>query len=93
MLINRSALAAALGDKATPDAIDKQVKDIEQLVIVGRPASTRSAATTIKISVVDFVDAGKDLEPVAGPSYLEMLEHQIGNADQRRARWCWSPAC
>ena len=32
VLVNRAALAASLGDKASPDAIDKQVKEIEQLV-------------------------------------------------------------
>ena len=42
------------------------------------PACARSAATTSRSSVVDFVDAGKDLEPVAPPSYLEILERQTG---------------
>ncbi len=77
VLINRSALAAGLGDKATPDVIDKQVKDIEQLVM-SAGGLNHERGDDIKISVVDFVDSGKDLEPVAGPSYLEILEHQTG---------------
>ncbi len=77
VLINRAALAAALGDKPMPEAIDKQVKEIEQLVV--RAAGlTQARGDTIKISVVDFADASKDLEPVAGPSLLEMLERQTG---------------
>jgi flagellar M-ring protein FliF len=77
VLINRAALAAGLGDKATPDAIDKQVKEIEQLV-TSAGGIKRDRGDDIKISVVDFVDSSKDLEPVAGESYLEILEHQTG---------------
>ena len=44
LLVNRAALAATLGDKPEPAAIDKAVKDIEALA--GRPpGSTRRAAT------------------------------------------------
>jgi flagellar M-ring protein FliF len=32
VLVNRAGIAASLGDKATPEAFDKQVKEIEQLV-------------------------------------------------------------
>ncbi len=77
VLINRSALQASLGDKATPDAIDKQVKEIEQLV-VSAAGLQKDRGDEVKISVVDFVDAGRDLEPVAPPSYLEVLERQTG---------------
>ena len=77
LLINRAALTAALGDKATPEAIDKQVKDIEELV-VSSAGLKKDRGDDVKISVVDFVDSSKDLEPVAGESYLEILEHQTG---------------
>ena len=77
VLINRAALTAALGDKATPDALDKQVKDLEQIVMSAGGLS-RDRGDDLKLSVVDFVDASKDLEPVASPSYLEILEHQTG---------------
>ena len=77
VLINRSALQASLGDKATPEAVDKQVKEIEQLVI-SAAGLQKDRGDEVKISVVDFVDAGRDLEPVAPPSYLEILERQTG---------------
>ena len=77
VLINRASLAASLGDKATPDAIDKQVKEIEQLV-VSAAGLRKERGDEVKISVVDFVDAGKDLEPAPGPSFVEILEHQTG---------------
>ena len=77
VLVNRAALAASLGDKPAPDAIDKQVKEIEQLV-VSAAGLRKDRGDTVKISVVDFVDSGRDLEPVAPPSFLETLERQTG---------------
>ena len=78
MLINRAALLATLGgDKAPPDALDKQIKEIQGLV-ASAAGLNKERGDEAKISVVDFVDAGKDLEPVNGPSFLEILERQTG---------------
>jgi len=77
VLINRSALMASLGDKATPEALDNQIKEIQQLVM-SAGGLQKDRGDDIKLSVVDFVDAGKDLEPVSGPSYLEIVERQTG---------------
>jgi flagellar M-ring protein FliF len=77
VLVNRAALAASLGDKASPDAIDKQVKEIEQLV-TSAAGLRKDRGDAVKISVVDFVDSGKDLEPVPAPSFLEIVERQTG---------------
>jgi len=77
VLINRSALMASLGDKATPEALDKQVKEIEQLVM-SAGGLQKDRGDDVKLSIVDFVDSGKDLEPVSAPSYLEILERQTG---------------
>jgi flagellar M-ring protein FliF len=77
VLVNRAALVASLGDKATPDAIDKQVKEIEQLVS-SAAGLRKERGDAVKISVVDFVDSGKDLEPVPAPSFLEIMERQTG---------------
>jgi len=77
VLVNRAALAASLGDKANQDAIDRQVKEIEQLV-VSAAGLRKDRGDAVKISVVDFVDAGRDLEPVAAPSFLEIAERQTG---------------
>jgi flagellar M-ring protein FliF len=74
VLVNR----AAFGEKAAPDAIDKQVKDIEQLVS-SAAGLNKQRGDTIKVSVVDFVDSGHDLEPVPGPSIVELLLRQSGS--------------
>jgi flagellar M-ring protein FliF len=78
VLINRAALAASLGGKPTGEAIDAQVHEIEQLV--GSAAGlNRQRGDTVKISVVDFVDSSRDLEPAAGPSLVEIVARQTGS--------------
>jgi flagellar M-ring protein FliF len=77
VLVNRSALAASLGDKAAPDALDKQVKEIEQLV-ASAAGLRKERGDTVKISVVDFADGGRDLAPVEPPSFMEIALRQSG---------------
>lgn len=78
VLINRAALAASLGGKPTAEAIDAQVKEIEQLV--GSAAGlNRQRGDAVKISVVDFVDSSRDLEPAPGPSLVEIVARQTGS--------------
>jgi flagellar M-ring protein FliF len=78
VLVNRSGIAASLGDKATPEAIDKQVKEIEQLVS-SAAGLRKERGDTLKVSVVDFVDSGRELEPVEGPSLTEQIMRQSGS--------------
>jgi flagellar M-ring protein FliF len=77
VLVNRQGITASLGDKATPEAIDKQVKEIEQLVS-SAAGLRKERGDTIKVSVVDFVDSGRELEPVEGPSLTEQVMRQSG---------------
>ncbi len=78
VLINRAALVASLGGKPSAEAIDTQVHEIEQLV--GSAAGlNRQRGDIIKISVVDFVDTSRDLEPAAGPSLFEIVARQTGS--------------
>jgi flagellar M-ring protein FliF len=77
LLVNRASLAASLGDKADQGAIDKAVKDIEGLA--SQAAGLDAArGDTIKVAVVDFADATKDMEPVASPSFVALIERQLG---------------
>ena len=78
VLINRAALAASLGGKPSADAIAAQVHEIEQLV--GSAAGlNRARGDAVKISVVDFVDSSRDLEPAPGPSLIEIVARQMGS--------------
>ena len=78
VLINRSALTASLGDKAGPEAVAAQVKEIEQLV-ASAAGLDKQRGDVVKNSVVDFVDSSRDLEPAPGPSILEILARQTGS--------------
>ncbi|HEY1887255.1 MAG TPA: flagellar basal-body MS-ring/collar protein FliF [Roseiarcus sp.] len=78
VLINRAALAASLGSKPSAEAVDAQVHEIEQLV--GSAAGlNRQRGDAVKISVVDFVDSSRDLEPAPGPSLVEIFARQTGS--------------
>ena len=77
LLINKAALAATLGDKADAGAMDKSIKDIEALA--SQAAGLDAArGDTIKVAVVDFADASKDMAPVSGPSIMEIVGRQLG---------------
>ena len=78
VLINRGGVAATLGDKATPEAIDKQVAEIEQLVS-SAAGLRKERGDVIKVTAVDFVDSGKELEPVPPVSISEALMRQFGS--------------
>lgn len=78
VLINRASLLASLGGKATPEAMEKQLNDLEQLVASAAGAH-KERGDNIKISAVDFIDADRDLEPQPPPAVAEMLLRQSGN--------------
>ena len=77
VLVNRAGLAATLGDKATPEQIDRQVAEIEQLV-ASAAGLRKDRGDVIKVAAVDFVDSGKELEPVPPVSIVEALMRQLG---------------
>ncbi len=78
VLINRAALTASLGGKPSAEALDAQVHEIEQLV--GSAAGlNRQRGDAVKISVVDFVDSSRDLEPAPAPSLVEIVARQTGS--------------
>jgi flagellar M-ring protein FliF len=78
VLVNRASLAASLGDKATPEAIEQQMSELEQLVASAAGAH-KERGDVIKISAVDFIDAGRELEPQPPPAVAELLLRQSGN--------------
>jgi len=78
VLINRAALTASLGDKPSSDAVANQVHEIEQLV-ASAAGLDRQRGDVVKISVVDFIDSTRDLDPAPGPSLIEILARQMGS--------------
>lgn len=79
VLVNRAGIAASLGDKPSPEAIEKQLAEVEQLV-ASAAGLRRDRGDIIKISAVEFTPEGRDLQPVSGPAFSEMLMRQSGAA-------------
>ena len=78
VLINRAALAPSLGDKPPADALASQVHEIEQLVS-SAAGLDRQRGDTVKISVVDFINSSRDLDPAPGSPLIEILARQVGS--------------
>ena len=78
VLINRAALAASAGGKPSPEAVANQVHEIEQLV-ASAAGLDRQRGDAVKVSVVDFIDSSRDLDPAPGPSLIEILARQTGS--------------
>jgi flagellar M-ring protein FliF len=77
VLINKAALAAALGGKPSPEAIDKQLADLQD-VVASAAGLNKERGDVVKISAVDFVDSGHDLEPIPEPGLSTLLMRQTG---------------
>jgi flagellar M-ring protein FliF len=78
VLVDRTRLAASLGGSPTQSQIEEQVREIEALV-ASSAGVTEERGDLVKISVVDFVDGGRDLEPIPPIGVTEYLLRQSGN--------------
>lgn len=77
VLVNKSRLAALLGENATPAEMDAKVIEIEQLVATAA-GFNKERGDQIKVAAVSFVDEGGVLQPVPGPSFTEIAMRQFG---------------
>lgn len=78
VLVNRASLAPPAGGAPAPEALERQIEELRQLVASAAGANL-ARGDAIKISAVDFIDAGRDLEPQPPPALSEMLLRQSGN--------------
>jgi len=78
VLVNRASLVAGLGEKVTPEAISRQIGELEQ-IIASAAGIRKERGDIVKVSAVDFVDGGHDLEPVPSQSFVEILLRQTSN--------------
>ena len=75
VVVNRKKLAASLGDNPTPEAIDKQLKEIERLATTAAGIDTKRG-DRITVAALEFASNQQALEPV--PS-VGLVEHAIRN--------------
>jgi flagellar M-ring protein FliF len=77
VLVNKSRLAALLGENVTPAEMDAKVTEIEQLVATAA-GFNKERGDQIKVAAVSFVNDGEVLQPVPGPSFSEVIMRQFG---------------
>ena len=77
VLVNRASLLASLGGNPAPEAVERRMSELQQLV--ASAAGTRSErGDIIKVVAVDFINSGHDLEPQPSPTVGDLLLRQTG---------------
>jgi flagellar M-ring protein FliF len=78
VVVNRKQLLASLGKDAPPDAMDKQLKEVESVVSTAAGIDTKRG-DKITVAAVDFVTTSEKLEPVPSVGIVEQLMQQAGS--------------
>src|SRR6266567_4377215 len=80
VLNNRPRLIAALGGDATatPTAIESKVAEIEQIAAMAAGID-KQRGDQIRVSAVEFMENGRDIEPIPQMGLSEILARQLGN--------------
>jgi flagellar M-ring protein FliF len=78
VLVDKARLAQSLGGEPTQAQIEEQLAEIEALVASSAGVES-SRGDHVKVSVVDFIDGGRAMEPVPPVSVTEYLLRQSGN--------------
>ena len=76
VLVNRARLAAE-PDGATPEAVDKKLAEIQQLVTTAADMRP-DRGDQIKVLAVDFAPASEELTPVPPVGMTELVVRQLG---------------
>jgi len=77
VLINRTALTEANKPPPSQEAIDKQVKEIEQIV-ASAAGIRKERGDVLKVSAVEFSFAEHEMSPVESAGILEVTSHYLG---------------
>ena len=78
VVINRKRLLASLGDNAGPEAVDKQLKEVERLIESAAGIDAKRG-DRITVSAVEFLQGNQMLEPVGSPGIVAQLLGQVGS--------------
>lgn len=75
--LNRKRLLASLGEKATPEAVDNQLKEIERLVAAAAGIDAKRG-DKVTVAALEFMDEGELEPPVPSVGIVEHLVRNIG---------------
>jgi flagellar M-ring protein FliF len=78
VLINKPRLIATLGADATPTAIESKVAEIEQIASMAAGID-KQRGDQIRVTAVEFMENGRDIEPIPAMGLSEILARQLGN--------------
>lgn len=85
VLINRAAFSEPNKEAPKPEAIDRQLKEIEQL-IVSAAGLKKERGDSLKVTAVDFTFNEHDMTAVENPGFMTTLGNHLGsfiNADRK----------
>lgn len=77
VVLNRKRLMETLGPNATPEALDKHIKEVERLVVSASGVDVKRG-DQVAVSALDFVQGGVNLDPVPAVGWSELLGRQLG---------------
>ncbi|MEK4033507.1 flagellar basal-body MS-ring/collar protein FliF [Methylocystis sp. IM3] len=77
VLINRSAFAEPGKEPPKPEIVDKQLKEIEQLVSSAAGLS-KERGDALKVTAVDFMFNEHEMTPEENPGFVAMLGSHLG---------------
>ncbi|WP_018264572.1 MULTISPECIES: flagellar basal-body MS-ring/collar protein FliF [Methylosinus] len=78
VLVNRASLGGPGKDAPKPEAVERQIKEIEQLVSTAAGLH-KERGDTVKVSAVEFMPNENDMGPVEAPGWADALTHQLGS--------------
>ncbi len=78
VVLNKRQLMASLGQNATQEAIDNQLKEV-QAVVETAAGIDAARGDRVTVAAVDFVVDTERLEPVPSPGIVDQLLRQSGN--------------
>ncbi|PPD45594.1 MAG: flagellar M-ring protein FliF [Methylocystis sp.] len=77
VLVNRAAFAETGKEPAKPEAIDRQIREIEQLVF-SAAGLKKERGDALKVTAVDFTFNEHEISPVESPGLLAILGSHFG---------------
>lgn len=78
VVVNRKQLLAALGKDPAPELVEKQLKEVEQVVSTAAGVDVKRG-DRVTVAAVDFVTDTERLEPVPSVGVVEELLRQSGS--------------
>lgn len=78
ILVNKASLAGSGKEAPKPEAVERQIKEIEQLV-ASAAGIRKERGDNVKVSAVDFMFSENEMGPVEPPGWGEALTRQLGS--------------